>query len=60
MTLPKATIQSLDNYARLIEDSEEENYVDTGDLLRVAAALASHLTLFTGYMGNPANGRPMQ
>lgn len=52
--------QALDDYARLMADSEEEEYVDTGDLLRVAAALASQLTLGTGYIGDPTKGRAMQ
>ncbi len=56
MSTPLAVIEVLDRYATEKDRSEDEDYIDTGDLWELTDFLASQLTLVSGYIGR-SDGR---
>jgi len=56
MSAPLAVIEALDRYATEKERSEDEDYIDTGDLWELTDLLASQLTFYTGYIGQSKRG----
>ncbi len=56
MSAPLAVIEALDRYATEKERSEDEDYIDTGDLWELTDLLASQLTFYTGYIGQSERG----